>query len=170
MPTASAFDYAIIRVVPSVEREEYINAGVILFCPERSFLGARVELDAARLAALYPRCNAQMVRAQLDLIPQISEGAGPIGRLSLSERFHWLVSPRSTVIQVSPVHCGLCADPAAMLEAPDGDHSQGSMMIFSPSRLSAISSACLNSPRGKRCVTSGRGSTSPCCTRRMARG
>lgn len=116
MPTASAFDYAIVRVVPFVEREEYINVGVILFCPEQRFLGARIELDAGRLAALSPRCDAHQIRAQLELIPEISEGAGPIGQLSLSERFHWLVSPRSTAIQVSPVHSGLCTDPAAMLE------------------------------------------------------
>lgn len=113
MPTLSPFDYAIVRVVPCVEREEFINVGVILFCRTRRFLGARIDLDRERLLALAPHCDVEKVQAHLDLILEICEGAGPIGQLSLSERFYWLVTPRSTTIQVSPVHAGLCSDPAA---------------------------------------------------------
>lgn len=119
MLARSSFDYAIVRVVPRVEREEFINAGVILFCRTRRFLGARVELDTARLATLAPDLDPAEVKEHLDSIPRVCAGgaaAGPIGRLSLPERFHWLVAPRSTMIQPSAVHSGLCADPAAMLE------------------------------------------------------
>ncbi|MBC8447925.1 MAG: DUF3037 domain-containing protein [Chloroflexi bacterium] len=119
MPAPSSFDYAIVRVVPQVEREEFINAGGILFCRARRFLAARIELDTERLAALAPQVDVAMVQAQLDLIPLICAGgsdAGPIGQLSQAERFHWLVSPRSTTVQVSPVHCGLCVDPQAALD------------------------------------------------------
>lgn len=116
MPAPSSFDYAIIRVVPRVEREEFINVGAILFCRTRRFLGAKVEFDPARLLALAPDLNLDLIQAELALIPQICEGAGPIGQLPQPERFHWLVSPRSTIIQVSPVHCGLCIDPAQALE------------------------------------------------------
>lgn len=116
MPTLNPFDYAIVRVVPWVERGEYINAGVILFCRTRRFLGARIELDRRRLLALAPNFDADAAETHLQLILDICNGAGPIGQLALAERFHWLVTPRSTAIQVSPVHSGLCADPAAMLE------------------------------------------------------
>ncbi len=119
MPGRSSFDYAIVRVVPSVERGEFLNAGVILFCRTRRFLAARIALDARRLAALAPDFDAGLVREYLDLIPRICAGgpdAGPIGELSQSERFHWLVAPRSTAIQVSPVHCGSCTDPQAALD------------------------------------------------------
>lgn len=119
MPERSAFDYAVVRVVPHVEREEFINVAVILFCRVRRFLAARVELDTERLAALAPGQNVAAIQEHLDLIPRIcagGPGAGPIGELSQSERFHWLTTPRSTTIQVSPVHCGLCDDPAAALE------------------------------------------------------
>ncbi len=116
MPTPSPFDYAIFRVVPCVEREEFINVGAILFCRTQRFLAAKINLDRRRLAALTPQLDLALIRAELDLIPRICEGAGPIGKLSQAERFHWLVSPRSTMIQVSPVHCGLCTDPAATLE------------------------------------------------------
>jgi hypothetical protein len=119
MPALSSFDYAILRVVPHVEREEFINVGVVLFCRTLRFLGARVELDTRRLAALSPKLDATMVQAHLDLISRICAGgadAGPIGQLSQAERFHWLVAPRSTTVQVSPVHCGLCADPQAVLD------------------------------------------------------
>ncbi len=97
-----------------MEREELINAAVILFCQERDFLQARVELDEARLRALWPGTDVELVRQHLEAIPRICAGAqdaGPIARLSQRERFHWLVSPRSTVIQVSPVHSGLCEQP-----------------------------------------------------------
>jgi len=116
MPTLSPYDYAIVRVVPFVERGEYINVGVILFCRTRRFLEARMMLDEHRLAALAPQLDLAEVQAQLDLILDICGGAGSIGQLSLAERFHWLTTPRSTIIQVSPVHAGLCHDPARVLE------------------------------------------------------
>lgn len=118
MPALSPFDYAIVRVVPSVEREEFMNVGIILFCRTRRFLDARIKLDTQRLAALSPMLDVTMIQAHLDLIPRICAGgadAGPLGQLSQAERFHWLVSPRSTSIQVSPVHCGLCLHPQAAL-------------------------------------------------------
>jgi len=120
MPALSSFDYAIVRVVPYVEREEFINVGVILFCRTLRFLDARIELDTKRLAAFSPQADVAMVQTHLDLIPCICAGgadAGPLGQLSQAERFHWLVSPRSTSIQVSPVHCGLCVDPQVALDS-----------------------------------------------------
>ena len=119
MHTHSSYDYAVVRVVPRVEREEFINAGVILSCPTMDFLEARVELSEARLLALDPQVNLDVVRAHLASIPLICAGgarAGPIGQLSRRERFHWLVAPRSTIIQVSPVHTGRCTDLAGTLE------------------------------------------------------
>jgi hypothetical protein len=111
VPVPSSFDYAVVRVVPRVERGEFINAGVILFCLEHRFLEARVQVDEARLKALWPELDIELVRKHLEAIPKICAGdasAGPIALLSQRERFHWLVSPRSTIIQVSPVHSGLC--------------------------------------------------------------
>ena len=119
MPALNSYDYAIVRVVPCVERGEYINAGVILFCRTRRFLDALVYLDIPRLTTLYPAVDLDMVQRHLDIIPLVCAGsaeAGAIGQLSQSERFHWLVSPRSTIIQTSPAHSGLCTDPAATLE------------------------------------------------------
>ena len=119
MPDRCPFDYAIIRVVPRVEREEFINAGVIVSCPSRSFLEARIELDRARLAALDPAIEPEQVQSYLETIPAICAGgeeAGPIGSLPQRSRFHWLVAPRSTIIQTSAVHSGLCDDPRAALE------------------------------------------------------
>jgi hypothetical protein len=119
VPAPSSFDYAVLRVVPRVEREEFVNAGVVLFCLQRDFLGAQVELDVARVRALWPGADLPLLEAHLAAVPLICAGApgsGPIGRLSARERFHWLVAPRSTVLQVSPVHSGLCDDPAAALE------------------------------------------------------
>lgn len=119
MPALSSFDYAVLRVVPRVERGELINAGVILFCLGRDFLQARVELDEARLRALWPAADVELIRQHLEAIPRICAGnadAGPIARLSQRERFHWLVSPRSTMIQVSPVHSGLCEQPERALD------------------------------------------------------
>lgn len=113
------YDYAIVRVVPRVEREEFINVGVILSCQDRDFLEARIELDEARLLALDSTLDIESLRANLASIPLICAGgpqAGPIGRLSPRERFHWLVAPRSTIIQTSAVHLGRSADPAAALE------------------------------------------------------
>jgi hypothetical protein len=115
----STYDYAIIRVVPKVEREEFVNVGVIVSCPARAFLEARIELDERRLAALDPTLDLETIREHLASIPAIcigGEGAGPIGRLSQRERFYWLVAPRSTIIQTSPVHTGLCQQPTDMIE------------------------------------------------------
>ena len=119
MPAPSSFDYAVVRVVPRVEREEFLNAGVILYCLSQGFLGARVELDEARLRALAPDVDVALVRGHLESIPRVCAGGragGPLGRLSQKERFHWLVAPRSTILQTGPVHSGLCEDPASALE------------------------------------------------------
>lgn len=119
MPAPNSFDYAVVRVVPRVEREEFINVGVILYCLTKGFLGARVELDEARLQALSPEVDLELVRGHLESIPRLCKGgraAGPLGQLSQKERFHWLVAPRSTMIQTGPVHSGLCEDPAGALE------------------------------------------------------
>ncbi|HEY3335992.1 MAG TPA: DUF3037 domain-containing protein [Candidatus Limnocylindrales bacterium] len=117
--TRSPFEYAIIRVVPRVERGEAFNAGIVLMSRPRRFLGARTELDPAVLAALSPDCDPETVREHLSLVDRIAAGdetAGPIAALPAHERFHWLVSPSSTMIQPSPVHTGLTADPAATLD------------------------------------------------------
>ena len=119
MPEHSSFDYAIVRVVPRVERGECINAGVILYCLTKRFLAAKVELDERRLLALAPDVDLELVRSHLEAIPRICVGgkaAGPIGQLPQKERWHWLVAPRSTIIQTSPVHSGLCEDPVQALE------------------------------------------------------
>ena len=119
MPAPSSFDYALIRVVPQVEREEFINAGVILYCLTHRFLEARVELDARRLEALAPGADGELLRGHLESIPRVCAGgrqAGPIGQLPQKERFHWLVAPRSTMIQTGPVHTGLCEDPTQAIE------------------------------------------------------
>ena len=119
MSALHSFDYSIVRVVPRVERGECINVGIVLFCRTRRFLGARLALDRARLAALDPACDPDEVQGHLDVIPLVAGGgpaAGPIGALPLAERFHWLVAPRSTIIQPSPAHSGLCTDPAATLD------------------------------------------------------
>lgn len=114
-----SYDYAIVRVVPRVEREEFINAGAIVSCPSQNFLQARIELDEQRARALDPALDLELIRTHLASIPAICAGgpnAGPIGRLTQRERFHWLVAPRSTIIQTSPVHTGRCGDPAAALK------------------------------------------------------
>jgi hypothetical protein len=114
-----AYDYALIRVVPRVERGEFVNVGVVLSCKGGRFLQARVELDEARLRALDPGIDVEAVRGHLAAFAAICAGgadAGPIGQLPARERFHWLVAPRSTMIQTSPVHSGRCADHATMLE------------------------------------------------------
>ena len=119
MPASSLYDYALVRLVPCVEREEFINVGVILFCSTRRFLGALVHLDEQRALALDPGLDLQAVRQHLDAFPMICVGgkeAGYVGQLSQSERFHWLVSPRSTIIQTSPVHSGVSDDPESTLQ------------------------------------------------------
>lgn len=113
-----SFDYAIVRVVPRVERGEFLNAGVILFCPTRAYLEARIELDRQRLLALAPSLDADLVQSYLDVIPKICAGggeAGSIGQLPQRARFHWLVAPRSTILQMSPVHSGVAEDLDAAL-------------------------------------------------------
>jgi len=113
------YDYAIIRVVPRVERGEMINVGVVLSCPAVEFLDAGVDVDEARLRALDETLDIEAIRAHLASIPAICRGgaeAGPIGSLPQRNRFHWLVSPRSTIIQMSPVHTGRTENPAAALE------------------------------------------------------
>jgi hypothetical protein len=107
-----------VRVVPRVERGECVNAGVVLFCRPRRFLAARIALDEARVLALAPDADLEAIRLHLDAFARIAAGdpaAGPIAALPASERFHWLVAPSSTVIQSSPVHTGLSADPEAEL-------------------------------------------------------
>ena len=119
MSEEHSYDYTIIRVVPRVERGELVNVGVILSCPAVEFLDARIELDEERLRALDGTLDIEDVRAHLATIPAIcagGPGAGPIGELPQRNRFHWLVAPRSTIIQPSPVHTGRTKDPAACLE------------------------------------------------------
>ena len=119
MPGEYTYDYAIIRVVPRDDRGELINVGVIVSCPAVDFLEARIELDASRLAALDATLDLEATRANLETIPVVCRGgdaAGPIGLLPQRSRFHWLVSPRSTIIQFSPVHTGRTGDPATALE------------------------------------------------------
>jgi hypothetical protein len=140
MPELCPFDYAVIRVVPRVEREEFINAGVIVSCSSKTFLKAGIELDQERLAALDPALDPALVREHLEAIALICKGgteAGPIGRLSPRSRFHWLVAPRSTIIQTSPVHTGLCADGDAMLE-----HLLDTMVRRKPQAGSPLAGKC----------------------------
>ncbi len=114
MPVQCTYDYAIVRVVPRVERGEFVNAGVVLFCRRRDYLAARIALDDDRLSAISPTLDSSEVRSHPDTIVRIAAGdaaGGPLARLAQSERFHWLVAPSSTVIQTSPVHTGLCEDP-----------------------------------------------------------
>lgn len=119
MRALRTYDYAIVRVVPRVERGEFVNAGIILSCDVERILMARIELDENALLALDAGVDLEVVREALATIPLICAGgasAGPIGNLSERERFHWLVSPKSTIVQTSPVHTGQCADLDAALE------------------------------------------------------
>jgi Protein of unknown function (DUF3037) len=115
----SPFAYAVLRVVPRVERGERFNAGVVLYCRQLSFLGARVELDQELLRSLAPDVEPDELRGHLEALVSVAagvEGSGPIGALPQSDRFGWLVAPSSTMIQPSEVHTGLCADPRATLD------------------------------------------------------
>lgn len=117
MPGAP-FDYALVRIVPRVERGERINAGVIVYCPTRGFLGCRMQLDRDRLRALDPDADVDRIERHLSAFAAVCRGdaiAGPIASLPVGERFHWLVGPRSAVIQVSEVHAGRADDPDAAL-------------------------------------------------------
>ncbi len=114
-----SYDYAVIRVVPRVDREEFVNVGVIVSCPAKDFLEARIELDEARLLSFDPTLDLDAIRAHLGSIPVIcagGPGSGPIGQLTPRERFHWLVAPRSTIIQTSRVHTGRCSEPGPVTE------------------------------------------------------
>jgi hypothetical protein len=114
-----AYDYAVIRVVPRVEREEFVNIGVIVSCPSRDFLDARIVIDESRLRSLDATIDLDVIRAHARSIKAICAGgaqAGSLARLSQRERFHWLVAPRSTIIQTSAVHTGKCDDPSALME------------------------------------------------------
>jgi hypothetical protein len=116
---AGWYSYAIIRVVPRVERGEFVNAGVILFAPELRFLAARVALYPARIRALAPETDVALIERHLQTFQAVAEGrpeGGPIAALPQSDRFHWLTAPRSTAIQTSPVHPGRCSDPDAAID------------------------------------------------------
>lgn len=137
MPDAHAYDYAVLRIVPSPERGEFLNAGVVLHCLERGFLDCRIHFDRPRLLTLFPNLDLDLLERHLQSFPRICAGdpdAGPIALLSRRERFHWIVSPRSTMIQVSPVHSGLSASPRETLEElfrrlvlPAPNHATGAM-------------------------------------------
>jgi len=116
---ASAFDYAVIRVVPRVDRGEFMNVGVVLHCPARAFLGAALAVDRDRLRAFAPGLDLALVERHLELLAGLCAGdpaTGPLAGWTTSERFHWVVAPRSTVVQTSPVHAGLADDLPAELD------------------------------------------------------
>jgi hypothetical protein len=115
----SPFSYAVLRVVPDIEREEFVNAGLVLFCRSLRYLNARAALDADGLSALRPDADLEALRAQLTLAERIAAGDvanGPLAGMSQSERFHWLTTPRSTAVQPGPTHGGMTDDPAATFE------------------------------------------------------
>lgn len=119
MPDRQPFNYAVLRIVPHVERGEFVNAGVVLFCRPLDFLGVRIRCNRARLQALFPDTDVDTAEAHLRSIEAVCRGedaAGPLGRLSKSERFSWCVAPGSAMIQPSEVHSGLTADPAGQLD------------------------------------------------------
>ncbi len=116
---ATTFDYATVRVVPRVDRDEFVNAGVIVYSAEKKFLDSRMDVNEARLKALWPSLDVESVKKHLQAIRLICEGdpaGGAIARLPQKDRFHWLTSPRSAVIQVSPVRTGISSSPEALLE------------------------------------------------------
>ncbi len=118
MQAKHLFEYAIVRVVPRVERGEFINVGVIMYCPDEDFLQIQFNLQPQRLAALAPKLDMAEVEAALCSFKAICAGgpqAGPIGLYSMAERFRWLTATRSTIVQTSSVHPGLCTSSAEML-------------------------------------------------------
>lgn len=120
MPDPCTYDYAVVRVVPRVERGEFVNVGAIVSSDAEGFLEARFALDESRLKALDPRIDLAAVHAALAAIAAVcagGDGAGAIGRMALRERFHWLVAPRSTMIQTSAVHTGRCSDLESAIES-----------------------------------------------------
>ena len=119
MSARQKYDYAVVRVVPRVERGECVNAGVVLYCRGLGVLAASIELDRPRLLALAPGVDLESVSKALAVVPLVCAGdpaAGPVASLAQAERFHWLVAPRSTLVQASPVHAGFCSDPYQALE------------------------------------------------------
>jgi hypothetical protein len=119
MRALASYDYATVRIVPRVEREEFVNAGVILYCATRDFLGCRLGMDAERVKTLWTAADVELIARHVAAIEKVCSGAedgGRIAKLSRRERFHWLVAPRSTMIQVSPVHSGMCESPERALD------------------------------------------------------
>jgi hypothetical protein len=119
MPESTSFEYAVIRVVPYVERQEFVNVGIILFCKTLGFLEAMIDFELKRLTSFSPKSDLKMIRDQLQTISTICSGgaeAGHFGKWSKSERFNWLVSPSSTIIQTSPAHSGISDDPSEALK------------------------------------------------------
>ena len=119
MPERKAYSYAVVRVVPRVEVEEFLNVGVVVFAAELRFLAARMAMNAARLRALWPEVELEAIGRHLEIIPRICAGekrAGPIARLTPKERFYWLTAPRSTVVQTSAVRTGITEDAERVLE------------------------------------------------------
>jgi hypothetical protein len=118
-PSRSPFDYAVVRVVPDIEREEFLNAGLILFCRARQYLRARTALDADALGAVHPDSDVDAIGEQLRFLEAVAAGsldAAPFATMSQSERFHWLTTPRSTLVQPGPLHAGMSDDPDATFE------------------------------------------------------
>ena len=118
-PSRSAFSYAVVRVVPDIEREEFLNAGLVLFCRARRFLAARTDLDDDALDALRSGCDHDAIRAQLAFVERMAEGSidvAPFTAMNESERFHWLTTPRSTLVQPGPLHAGTTEDPGATFD------------------------------------------------------
>ena len=113
------YEYAVIRVMPRVDREEFMNVGVILYCAPKNFLRAECDIDDVRLKAFAGDADLSELNVHLDSLCRICKGgaeAGPIGKLSIGERFRWLTAPRSTIVQTSPVHTGLTDDPEETLK------------------------------------------------------
>jgi predicted ArsR family transcriptional regulator len=114
-----SYDYALIRLMPSIERGESLNVGVVLYCRTKRFLAAITHCDSARLSLLDPHCDLTSIASQLQVFCAVAAGdvqAGPIARLPQAERYHWLVAPRSTIIYTAPAHCGVCVDPQSEIE------------------------------------------------------
>ena len=119
MPDRKSYEYAVFRIVPYVERQEFINAGVILFCRPLNFLDVLIDFELERLQTFAPQADLKMIRSQLKAIQAVGAGSDDIDAVSgmtQSERFSWLTSPSSTVIQISPVHSGVCTDPSETLK------------------------------------------------------
>lgn len=136
LPAKPAYSYAMVRVVPRVDRGEFINAGVVLYSPERRYLGASTWLDERRLVALWPNADVNLIRRHLHALQQVAEGGsegGPIAALSQRERFHWLTAPRSAMIQISPVRTGISDNPEQMLARLTAD------IVAMPDRAPATS-------------------------------